>query len=142
MTSDNNNPEAATDVPDSLASRVERVAAPLREQVLEMLRSEIIELRLKPGQRLVERELIERIGVSRTTIREVLRELAAEGTPVRVALALPYLDGPRFCTLVGSIARVERDTRGAARGLGVRFSERDTTATDRATLSTFIARRP
>lgn len=66
-------------VPDSLASRVERVAAPLREQVLELLRSEIIELRLKPGQRLVERELIERIGVSRTTIREVLRQLAAEG---------------------------------------------------------------
>jgi DNA-binding GntR family transcriptional regulator len=74
-----NTPDPATDAPDSLASRVERVAAPLREQVLEMLRSEIIELRLKPGQRLVERELIERIGVSRTTIREVLRELAAEG---------------------------------------------------------------
>jgi DNA-binding GntR family transcriptional regulator len=55
------------------------VAAPLREQVLELLRSEIIELRLRPGQRLVERELIERIGVSRTTIREVLRQLAAEG---------------------------------------------------------------
>jgi DNA-binding GntR family transcriptional regulator len=78
VTSDNS-PEPRSEVPDSLASRVERVAAPLREQVLEMLRSEIIELRLKPGQRLVERELIERIGVSRTTIREVLRELAAEG---------------------------------------------------------------
>jgi GntR family transcriptional regulator, trigonelline degradation regulator len=72
-------PDPATGVSDSLASRVERVAAPLREQVLELLRSEIIELRLKPGQRLVERELIERIGVSRTTIREVLRQLATEG---------------------------------------------------------------
>jgi DNA-binding GntR family transcriptional regulator len=62
-----------------LSSRLERVAAPLREQVLDVLRKEIVENRLRPGQRLVERELIERIGVSRTTIREALRELAAEG---------------------------------------------------------------
>jgi DNA-binding GntR family transcriptional regulator len=64
---------------DDLASKVARVAAPLREQVFELLRREIVELRLRPGQRLVERELIERIGVSRTTIREALRQLAAEG---------------------------------------------------------------
>ncbi|HEX7526180.1 MAG TPA: GntR family transcriptional regulator [Gaiellaceae bacterium] len=62
-----------------LSSQVERVAAPLREQVSDLLRKEIIAMRLRPGQRLVERELIERIGVSRTTIREALRELAAEG---------------------------------------------------------------
>lgn len=62
-----------------LTSRVDRVAAPLREQVLELLHQEIVEMRLLPGQRLVERELIERIGVSRTTIREALRQLAAEG---------------------------------------------------------------
>ena len=62
-----------------LASQVERVAAPLREQVADLLRREIVELRLRPGQRLVERELIERIGVSRTTIREALRQLSAEG---------------------------------------------------------------
>jgi DNA-binding GntR family transcriptional regulator len=44
-----------------------------------MLRKAILDFDLKPGQRLVERELIEKIGVSRTTIREVLRELASEG---------------------------------------------------------------
>src|SRR5262249_31440265 len=56
-----------------------RVAAPLREQVLERLRQAIVEQRLPPGHRLIERELVEQIGVSRTTVREVLRELAAEG---------------------------------------------------------------
>jgi len=62
-----------------LSLRVGRVAAPLREQVLDVLRQAILEFRLKPGQRLIERELIEQTGVSRTTIREVLRQLAAEG---------------------------------------------------------------
>src|SRR5579862_791063 len=59
--------------------RVGRVAAPLRDQVLEIVRGAILDFRYKPGQRLIERELIEQIGVSRTTIREVLRELDAEG---------------------------------------------------------------
>jgi DNA-binding GntR family transcriptional regulator len=58
---------------------VSRVAAPLRQQTLDILRDAILDFRLRPGQRLVERELIELMGVSRTTIREVLRELAAEG---------------------------------------------------------------
>jgi DNA-binding GntR family transcriptional regulator len=64
---------------DDLSMRVGRVAAPLREQVLDVLRQAILDFRLKPGQRLIERELIEQTGVSRTTIREVLRQLAAEG---------------------------------------------------------------
>ena len=56
-----------------------RVAAPLREQVTASLRQAILDFSLQPGQRLVERELIERLGVSRTTVREAIRELAAEG---------------------------------------------------------------
>ena len=71
-------PDVAAEAPD-LAPQLERVAAPLRTQVSDILRREIVEMRLHPGQRLVERELIERIGVSRTTIREALRELASEG---------------------------------------------------------------
>lgn len=51
----------------------------LRQQVTDLLRDAIISMRLKPGQRLVERELVEWTGVSRGTIRESLRELAAEG---------------------------------------------------------------
>ena len=68
-----------TDVEDRGLVQIQRVAAPVREQVLKQLRQAILEMRLRPAQRLVERELIEQTGVSRTTIREVLRQLAAEG---------------------------------------------------------------
>lgn len=50
-------------------------------------------------------------------------EAAREGMEVRIALALPYVDGPRFCTLVGNVARVERDETGRISGLGVSFDE-------------------
>jgi DNA-binding GntR family transcriptional regulator len=70
--------------PNSLAESwtaepVGRVAAPLREQVISALRKAILDFDLKPGQRLVERELVEQLGVSRTTVREALRELTSEG---------------------------------------------------------------
>ena len=54
-------------------------AAPLRRQVLDELRQSIISGRLAPGARLVERELIAMMGVSRTVIREALRQLESEG---------------------------------------------------------------
>lgn len=60
-------------------SPVGRVAAPLPAQVMEALRAAILDFRLAPGQRLVERELMEQLGVSRTTVREALRELSSEG---------------------------------------------------------------
>ena len=61
------------------ALRVERSPALIRSQVLENLRQAILDRRLAPGQRLIERELVELTGVSRTSVREALRELAAEG---------------------------------------------------------------
>jgi DNA-binding GntR family transcriptional regulator len=61
------------------ADQIGRVAAPLREQVVTLVRDAILGFRLAPGQRLVERELVEQLGVSRATVREVLRQLAAEG---------------------------------------------------------------
>ncbi|MCC6336710.1 MAG: PilZ domain-containing protein [Myxococcales bacterium] len=69
------------------------------------------------------------------------REPAREGTPVRVAIALPALDGVRFCTLVGSVARVDRDAKGSAKGLGVSFSGQDITLSDRETLTGFVRAR-
>jgi GntR family transcriptional regulator, trigonelline degradation regulator len=50
----------------------------LREQAAERLRDAIITGHFAPGDRLIERELCEAMGVSRTSIREVLRRLEAE----------------------------------------------------------------
>ena len=58
---------------------IQKAAAPLRRQVLEELRQSIIAGRLSPGARLVERDLIAMMGVSRTVIREALRQLESEG---------------------------------------------------------------
>lgn len=49
-----------------------------RDQAFERLRDAIITGHFAPGTRLIERELCEAMGVSRTSIREVLRRLEAE----------------------------------------------------------------
>ena len=58
---------------------IQKLAAPLRLQVLDGLRRAIIDGRLAPGARLIERELTEMMNVSRTVIREALRQLETEG---------------------------------------------------------------
>jgi DNA-binding GntR family transcriptional regulator len=73
-----------TEIANNLADgpsipRIERSAAPLRRNVVDALRTAIIEGRLTPGARLTERELIDMTGVSRTVIREALRQLESEG---------------------------------------------------------------
>lgn len=54
-------------------------AAPLRRQAEDALRQRILSGELSPGDRLKERELVELLGVSRTSIREALRQIEAEG---------------------------------------------------------------
>ncbi len=59
--------------------RVARVATSLKQLATDRLRNAILSLRFKPGDRLVERELCESMGVSRALLREVLSQLEAEG---------------------------------------------------------------
>lgn len=68
------------------------------------------------------------------------REPAREGTPVRVALALPFSDGPRYCTLVGTVARIDKDAKGYSRGLGVSFQGLDSHLGDRDALRGFLSK--
>ncbi|MFC9127345.1 GntR family transcriptional regulator [Streptomyces sp. NPDC057099] len=59
-------------------TKIEPIGA-IRERVTAELRQEIIAGGLRPGDRLVERELAERFGVSRVPVREAIRALVAEG---------------------------------------------------------------
>ncbi|PDT01667.1 AsnC family transcriptional regulator [Rhizobium chutanense] len=63
----------------SMDLQVTRQNASLRILVEDKLRQAISSGHFKPGQRLVERELCEVTGVGRTSIREALRQLEAEG---------------------------------------------------------------
>jgi hypothetical protein len=66
------------------------------------------------------------------------REPVREGAAVRVALALPFEDGPRYCTLGGVVVRVDRDPRGVTTGLGMSFAGVASSALD--VLRGFLAR--
>ena len=53
-------------------------AAPLRTEIEMRVRSAIMQGRFQAGDRLIERELCEMLGVSRPSLREALRQLEAE----------------------------------------------------------------
>lgn len=63
---------------DSL-KRLEAKSAPVREEAARTLRQAIMNGRLLPGQRLVEKEICELLGISRPPVREAMRELEGEG---------------------------------------------------------------
>ena len=52
---------------------------PLRDVVFNTLREAILRGELKPGERLMEIQLANKLGVSRTPIREAIRKLELEG---------------------------------------------------------------
>ncbi|HVV14634.1 GntR family transcriptional regulator [Amycolatopsis sp.] len=97
-------------------------AATVRTQAAEAIRAEIINGALKPGQRLVERELCEQLDVSRNTIREACRQLEAEGF-----LVIPPHKGPTVARLSDDEARAIYEVREALECFAVRlFVERAT----------------
>jgi GntR family transcriptional regulator, trigonelline degradation regulator len=109
--------------------RVERAPAPIRSRVLDNLRQAILDRELAPGQRLIERELVEATGVSRTSIREALRELAAEGLVTTI---------PNKGTVVAQVtveeARQLYQVRSALEGLAGRLFVENATAAQRRAL--------
>jgi DNA-binding GntR family transcriptional regulator len=95
---------------------IQKAAAPLRQQVLEELRQSIIAGRLNPGDRLMERDLIEMMGVSRTVIREALRQLESEGL-----VAIIPNKGPVVRELTLEEARDLYSIRAVLEGLAARL---------------------
>lgn len=57
---------------------------PLRDVVFKTLRQEILTGNLKPGERLMEIHLANKLGVSRTPIREAIRKLELEGLVIMI----------------------------------------------------------
>jgi DNA-binding GntR family transcriptional regulator len=57
---------------------------PLRDVVFQTLRQGILSGELKPGERLMEIHLANRLGVSRTPIREAIRKLELEGLVIMI----------------------------------------------------------
>jgi len=110
--------------------RVERNPAPVRTQVIDNLRQAIIDSRFLPGQRLIERELVELTGVSRTSIREALRELTAEGLVTSV---------PNKGNVVTRVSAKEAaqlyEVRSALEGLAGRILVRNASAKSRYDLA-------
>jgi DNA-binding GntR family transcriptional regulator len=107
-----------SDVHDML---VERPAA-LRNQVVGNLRNAIINGQFAPGARLVERQMCELLGVSRTLVREALRQLEAEGW-VRI---LPNR-GPVVVSMTPEEVRELYEVRAALEGIAAfRAAERVT----------------
>lgn len=100
--------------------KVTHVAAPVRAQAVAAIRAEIISGELAPGQKLVERELCERLDISRNTLREACRQLEAEGF-----LVIPPHKGPTVARLSDHEARAVYEVREALECFAVRlFVER------------------
>ncbi|MGO4852263.1 GntR family transcriptional regulator [Phaeovulum sp. W22_SRMD_FR3] len=96
--------------------KVERPNKTLRELALGNLRKAILDGLFKPGDRLVERELCEQLGVSRTIVREVLRHLESEGL-VSVQLG----KGPIVAPLDSDVAQQIYEVRGALEAMAARL---------------------
>ncbi len=63
----------------SKPSHKKGISPPIREKVYEDLKSAILSGHYGPGEKLAEEHLAERLGVSRTPVREALHKLESEG---------------------------------------------------------------
>lgn len=113
-----------------LAVLGEVVPRPLRVQVVDILRNAITDSVFEPGGRLIERELCERLGVSRTTLREGLRQLEAEGL-----LVLEPNKGPTVPSLTPEEAEAVYAVRRELEGFASAECARRASDDDRAALN-------
>lgn len=93
-----------------------RLAAPLRREIEARLRSAITQGRFQTGERLIERELCEMLGVSRPSLREALRQLEAE----ELVTLVPNR-GPMVSEVSVEEAREIYEARATLEGLAARL---------------------
>ncbi|WP_336659419.1 GntR family transcriptional regulator [Leucobacter sp. USHLN153] len=97
-------------------------AAPLREQAVATLRERIVRGEFPSGSRLKERVLVEEIAMSRTVIREALRQLESE----RLIHIEPNV-GPVVSELSRDQARQLYEVRAALEGTAARLAAENRT---------------
>jgi len=89
---------------------------PLRELVLDAIRDAIIKGSLQPRERLMEIQMAEELGVSRTPIREALRKLELEGFIVMVPRKGAYVADLSFKD-IADVFEIRAALEGLAAGL-------------------------
>ena len=89
---------------------------PLREIVFESMRDAIINGVLKPGERLMEIQLAEEMGVSRTPVREAIRKLELEAFVVMIPRKGAYVAGVSHKD-VADVFEIRAALEGLAAGL-------------------------
>ncbi|MDD4801361.1 MAG: GntR family transcriptional regulator [Syntrophomonas sp.] len=89
---------------------------PLRELVLDAIRNAIMSGVLQPRERLMEIQLAEELGVSRTPIREALRKLELEGFIVMVPRKGAYVADLSFKD-IADVFEIRAALEGLAAGL-------------------------
>lgn len=106
--------------PSSYSVRVGYESVTLLDRVLEKLRGAILEFHFHPGDRLIERDLCEQLGVSRSSVREALRRLEAEG----LVTIVPHKGGVVAST-TSKEAQAIYEVRGVLEGFAAQlFAER------------------
>lgn len=90
---------------------------PLRDVVFNTLRQAILRGELKPGERLMEIQLANKLGVSRTPIREAIRKLELEG----LVLMIPRR-GAEVAEITEKSLRDVLEVRKALEGLSVQLA--------------------
>lgn len=107
---------------------------PLREIVFESMREAIIGGVLKPGERLMEIQLAEEMGVSRTPVREAIRKLELEGFVVMIPRKGAYVAGVSLKD-VADVFEIRSALEGLAAGLAAeRVTEDELEQMERALL--------
>lgn len=90
---------------------------PLRDVVFNTLRQAILRGEIKPGERLMEIQLANKLGVSRTPIREAIRKLELEG----LVLMIPRR-GAEVAEITEKSLRDVLEVRGALEELAVKLA--------------------
>lgn len=99
---------------------------PLRDIVFNTLRKAILKGELAPGERLMEKQLAEKMGVSRTPIREAIRKLELEGLVVMIPRK-----GAEVAMITEQDIKDVLEVRAALEGLAVSLACEKMTEEDR-----------